>query len=61
MIAAQPTPVATVSSPRPSPSRTTIQAPPAGPLFTIAAIIAVAFALAAAVIGYRIIRGGRGL
>jgi hypothetical protein len=30
-------------------------------LFTIAAIVAVAFALAAAVIGYRIIRGGRGL
>ena len=58
---AQATPVATVLSPRPSPSRTTLQAPPAGPLFTIAAIVAVAFALAAAVIGYRIIRGGRGL
>jgi hypothetical protein len=61
MIAAQSTPVPTVSTPRPTPSRTTLQAPPAGPLFTAAAIIAVLLALAAAVIGYRIIRGGRGL
>jgi hypothetical protein len=28
---------------------------------TIGAILAIAFAIAAAVIGYRIIRGGRGL
>jgi hypothetical protein len=61
MSGAQATPIPTVLSPRPSPSRTTLQAPPAGPFFTIAAIVAVAFALAAAVIGYRIIRGGRGL
>jgi len=38
-----------------------IQAPPADPLQTIGAIVAIAFALAAAIIGYRIIRGGRGL
>jgi len=46
-------------SPTPSPS--IIQAPPADPLQTIGAIVAIAFALAAAIIGYRIIRGGRGL
>lgn len=40
---------------------TTLRPPAAGPLFTIAAIVGIAFALAAAVIGYRIIRGGRGL
>lgn len=51
----------TTLTPRPFPSRTTLQAPPAGPLFTIAAIVGILFALAAAVIGYRIIRGGRGL
>lgn len=57
VLAVTPTPL----TPVPSPSVTTLQAPPAGPLFTIAAIVAVALALAAAVIGYRIIRGGRGL
>ncbi|MBA2312772.1 MAG: hypothetical protein H0V97_08235 [Actinobacteria bacterium] len=46
-------------SPTPSPS--IIQTPPADPLQTIGAIVAIAFALAAAIIGYRIIRGGRGL
>ena len=49
--------VAASASPTPSP----LQAPPAGPLETAGAVIAIAFALAAAVIGYRIIRGGRGL
>ena len=33
----------------------------ADPLTAIAAIVAIALALAAGVIGYRIIRGGRGL
>jgi hypothetical protein len=33
----------------------------ADPLTKIAAVVAIIFALAAAVIGYRIIRGGRGL
>lgn len=50
-----------VLTPLPSPSATTLQAPPAGPLFTIAAIVGILFALAAGVVGYRIIRGGRGL
>jgi hypothetical protein len=50
-----------VSSPRPSPSATTLQAPPADTFQTVGAIVAIAFALAAAIIGYRIIRGGRGL
>lgn len=45
----------------PSPSPSVVQAPPADPLQTIGAIVAIAFALAAAIIGYRIIRGGRGI
>jgi hypothetical protein len=47
--------------PTPSPTPTILQAPPAEIWQTIGAIVAIAFALAAAVIGYRIIRGGRGL
>ncbi len=48
----------------PSPSPTPSLDPKvleADPITTIAAIVAIVFALAAAVIGYRIIRGGRGL
>ena len=47
-------------TPRPSvsPDPSVLQA---DPLTTIAAIVAIVLALAAAVIGYRIIRGGRGL
>lgn len=45
----------------PSPSPTILRAPPAGGLETAGAIISILFAVAAAVIGYRIIRGGRGL
>ena len=45
----------------PSPSATTLQAPPADPYQTVGALLAIVFALAAGVIGYRIIRGGRGL
>jgi hypothetical protein len=45
----------------PSPTPTTIQAPPADPIQIVGAIVAIVFALVAAVIGYRIIRGGRGL
>ena len=48
-------------APSPSPSPTSIQAPPADTLQTVGAIVAIAFALIAGVIGYRIIRGGRGL
>ncbi|HWC13285.1 MAG TPA: hypothetical protein VG929_01665 [Actinomycetota bacterium] len=44
--------------PTPSP---TFRAPPADPIQTVGAAIAIVFALAAAVLGYRIIRGGRGL
>jgi hypothetical protein len=47
--------------PTPSPSPTLVQAPPADVFQTIGAIVAIVFAIAAAVIGYRIIRGGRGL
>jgi hypothetical protein len=57
----QATPVATIATPRPSPSKTTLQVRPADPFMTIAAILAIGLALASAVIGYRIIRGGRGL
>jgi hypothetical protein len=48
-------------SPRPSPSPTVLRSPPAGPLETAGALLAIALALAAGVLAYRIIRGGRGL
>ena len=44
--------------PSPSPS---FRAPPADPIQTIGAAIAILLALGAAILGYRIIRGGRGL
>ena len=46
------------SIPSPSP---TFRAPPADPLQTIGAVVAIVLAVVAAVLGYRIIRGGRGL
>jgi hypothetical protein len=45
----------------PSPSPGQLKAPPADGLQIVGALLAIAFALAAAVLGYRIIRGGRGL
>jgi hypothetical protein len=48
-------------APTPSPSPTSLQAPPADTLQAVGAIVAIVFALVAGVIGYRIIRGGRGL
>jgi hypothetical protein len=48
-------------APTPSPSPSTIQAPPADPIQIVGAVVAIVFALVAGVIGYRIIRGGRGL
>jgi hypothetical protein len=53
--------LAIAQTPTPSPSPTTIQAPPADALQIVGAIVAIVFALVAGVIGYRIIRGGRGL
>ena len=48
--------------PTPSPSATYVfDLPSAGPAETVGAIVAIALALAAAILGYRIIRGGRGL
>jgi hypothetical protein len=47
-------------TPTPSPTRLLIEAP-ADPLGQIVAVVAIALALAAAFLGYRIIRGGRGL
>lgn len=44
----------------PSPG-STFRAPPADPLQTVGAAVAIVLAVIAAVIGYRIIRGGRGL
>lgn len=44
----------------PSPSPSLIEAPP-DPLGQVVAIVTIALALAAAFLGYRIIRGGRGL
>lgn len=49
---------AQTSIPSPSP---TLRAPAADPLQTVGAVVAITLALVAAVIGYRIIRGGRGL
>jgi hypothetical protein len=51
--------IAIAVSPRPSPTH--LQAPPPDGLQVAGALLAIAFALAAAVLGYRIIRGGRGL
>ena len=45
----------------PAPSPTLFRAPPPDALQTIGAAVAIIFALAAAFLGYRIIRGGRGL
>lgn len=53
LLAATPAP-----SPSPSLDPSVLEA---DPLTTIAAIVAIVFAIAAAIIGYRIIRGGRGL
>ena len=50
------------ATPKPSPSPSLDPSVlEADPITTIAAIVAIVFALAAAFIGYRIIRGGRGL
>jgi hypothetical protein len=53
--------VALSATPRPTPTPTVLQAPPASGLETAGAVLAIALALAAGVLGYRIIRGGRGL
>jgi hypothetical protein len=45
----------------PSPSPTIIESPPADPLQIAGAVVAIVLALAAGILGYRIIRGGRGL
>jgi hypothetical protein len=53
--------VTTLLAQTPSPSPTVIQAPPADAFQTAGAVVAILLALVAGVIGYRIIRGGRGL
>jgi hypothetical protein len=45
----------------PSPTPRKVEPPPASGYETAGAILAIVFALAAAIIGFRIIRGGRGL
>jgi hypothetical protein len=45
----------------PTPSPTVLRAPPADPLQTAGAVVAIVLAAAAGVLGYRIIRGGKGL
>lgn len=52
--------VASVQTPRPSPTAN-LQAPPPDTFQVVGAVIAIVFALAAAILGYRILRGGRGL
>jgi hypothetical protein len=51
--------IAATTSPRPSPSVFT--PPPADPIQTIGAVVAIVLAIVGGIIGYRIIRGGRGL
>ena len=53
------TPSPTVSVPAPRPS--IIEAPPASGFQQAGAILAIVFCVAAAIVGYRILRGGRGL
>jgi hypothetical protein len=48
-------------TPTPTPSPTILRAPPPDLLQVAGAIIAIVLAIVAAVIGYRVIRGGRGL
>jgi hypothetical protein len=49
------------AAPRPTPTPTELRAPPASPVEVAGAIVAIALALAAGILGYRVIRGGRGL
>jgi hypothetical protein len=49
-----------LAKPTPSPSGS-LRAPPADPLQAAGAIVSIVLALAAAVLAYRVIRGGRGL
>jgi hypothetical protein len=53
--------VAVQASPSPSVTRTIFTPDPPSGGDTFVAVIAIVLALAAAVVGYRIIRGGRGL
>ena len=54
--------IAWLAAPSPSPSGGFVfDPPPADPVEAVGAIVAITFALAAAILGYRIIRGGRGL
>ncbi|HEX2240862.1 MAG TPA: hypothetical protein VHJ82_06965 [Actinomycetota bacterium] len=50
----------TAQSATPAPVQT-LQPPPSDPLTSAGAVVAIVLALAAAVLGYRILRGGRGL
>ncbi len=47
------------ASPAPTPS--VVDLPAADPLQTAGAVVAIVLALAAGILGYRILRGGRGL
>ena len=49
------------ATPSPAPTPTVLDLPSADPLQTAGAVIAIVLALAAGILGYRIIRGGRGL
>lgn len=45
----------------PSPTPTIVDLPAADPIQTAGAVIAIVLAVAAGILGYRILRGGRGL
>lgn len=48
-------------APSPSPTPSILDLPSADPIQTAGAVIAIVLALAAGILGYRILRGGRGL
>jgi hypothetical protein len=50
-----------VAQASPSPSPSIVDLPSADPVQTAGAVLAIVFALAAGILGYRILRGGRGL
>ena len=49
------------AAPSPSPTPSILDLPSADPIQTAGAVIAIVLALAAGILGYRILRGGRGL
>jgi hypothetical protein len=60
-VSSPPETVALTAARTPSPSPSELRAPPASAFEVAGALLAIALALGAGILGYRIIRGGRGL